>query len=70
VRERLVRGVEPELAPNGERDALLRRAADHVGSLGPDEGEKRAEPPLGHVEHDLVRLDAASAELLEHELGE
>src|SRR5439155_183624 len=49
---------------------LLGGAADHVRLAGTHEGEERAQPALGHVEHDLARLDAGGGELLEYEVGE
>src|SRR5207247_2448692 len=42
----------------------------HVRRAGTHEGEERAQPALGHVEHDLARLDAGGGELLEYEVGE
>src|SRR5438093_3482547 len=70
VRERLVGRIEPEPAAQRERHALVGGAADHVRLAGTHEGEERTEPAVGHVEHDLARLDARGGELLEHEVGE
>src|SRR3989475_7277801 len=70
VRERLVGRVEVEAAAERERHALLGGAADHVRLAGTHEGEERAQPAIGHVEHDLARRDAGGGELLEYEVGE
>src|SRR5437899_2193220 len=70
MRQRLVGRVEPEPAAEGERHSLVGGAAHHVRLVGTHEGEERAQPAVGHVEHDLARLDARRGELLEHEVGE